>query len=301
MSRFGVSDGAAFHRKVVKAGNEAFGAWCRAGSWSSAPENLTDGFIPPEIAAMLAPPRVWSKLRAAGLTDAPADGQDGEQIHGYLEHNPSAEQVRAKRKAWAERQRRHRDPQETSPPSSRRDIPRDTLVESRVSGSSSMSGSGSASVEADPNSPPPAGALEGAQGVLGLVEPPASDPVQVVWEAYLVARRAKFAAGSPPRLTADRRDLIKRRLRDYPPDDLADACRGVFLHEFHVQKHHTDLDLVLRDAKHIEGFRDDHRRGQWIPDDRARSPPTSREPSPTLQRPAKPGERSWTTAEEVDM
>lgn len=90
MSWFKVSDGLAFHRKALAAGNEALGAWVRAGSWSSAPDNLTDGFIPPEVAAAIAPPKVWAKLRAAGLVDAP-EGRDGQQLHDFLAYNPSAE------------------------------------------------------------------------------------------------------------------------------------------------------------------------------------------------------------------
>lgn len=108
MSWYKVSDGLAFHAKALRAGNEAVGAWVRAGAWCSAPENLTDGFIPPEVARQIAKPRVWALLREAGLTEAAADGRPGEQIHDYLRYNPSAEKVRAERAAWAERQRRSR-------------------------------------------------------------------------------------------------------------------------------------------------------------------------------------------------
>ena len=170
--RFGVSDGAPFHRKVVRAGNEAFGAWCRAGAWSGHPENLTDGLIPPEIAAALAPPEIWAKLRLVGLTDPPADGQAGEQIHGYLEHNPSAEKVRALRKAWVDRQRRHRD---EDPELSRRDTQRDTTRDSRdLSRGLSR---GSISMGPDPDLPPPiVPPLPGGAPSLGQTSGPPQHP-----------------------------------------------------------------------------------------------------------------------------
>ena len=106
---FKVDDGMAFHQKVLKAGNEAIGAWARAGSWSSAPSNLTEGYIPPEVASQIAPPRIWAKLRAAGLTEAPSDGRHGEQIHDFTVYNPRAEKVRAERDSWADRQRKSRE------------------------------------------------------------------------------------------------------------------------------------------------------------------------------------------------
>jgi hypothetical protein len=103
VSWFKLSDGSAFHRKVLKAGNEAFGAWARAGAWSSAPDNLTDGYIPPEVCANIAPARVWSRLRDAGLTEAPSEGRPGEQIHDFLGYNPSAEAVKRERDATRRR------------------------------------------------------------------------------------------------------------------------------------------------------------------------------------------------------
>lgn len=109
MSWFRVSDKAAFHAKVIAAGNEAFGAWTRAGSWSS--DHLTDGFIPFDAAHAIGGPKLWKKLIEAkaghehGLAE-PAEG--GYQIHDYLDCNPPATEVRAKRAAWAARQQKSR-------------------------------------------------------------------------------------------------------------------------------------------------------------------------------------------------
>jgi hypothetical protein len=98
MSWFKLDDQGAFHAKVVAAGNEAYGAWCRAGQWSSA--QLTDGFIPADIAALIAPEKVWQRAAKARLVDA-VDG--GWQIHDYLDWNPSAETVREQRRKDSER------------------------------------------------------------------------------------------------------------------------------------------------------------------------------------------------------
>ncbi len=160
----------------------------------------------------------------------------------------------------------------------------------------------------DPTKDPPRepGALTRAttpaeeQASLALVEPPVRDPVTVVWSAYIEARAARVHAGSAPRFTGDRKQLIQRRLKDFPAEDLADACRGVFLCEHNVEGNYTGIELVLRDAGHIERFRDIQRRGALVPRDR--SPPArEREPSPALQRPAAPGERTWKPAEEVSF
>lgn len=112
MSWFCIDDGFAFHAKAIAAGNEACGAWARAGSWSGAPANLTDGYIPKDVAHQIARPAIWQKLIDAkagkehGLIEVRPDGY---QIHDYLKYNPSAEKVRAKRAAWVQRQKKARE------------------------------------------------------------------------------------------------------------------------------------------------------------------------------------------------
>lgn len=110
MSWFKLDDQAAFDAKVVAAGNEAFGAWSRGGCWSSG--KLTEGFIPKDVALAIAPARVWDRLVSAraghdhGLVEARPDGW---QIHDYLDWNPTAESVRAKRSATKARVNRFRN------------------------------------------------------------------------------------------------------------------------------------------------------------------------------------------------
>lgn len=88
MSWFRLDDKGAFHAKVTSAGNEAYGAWCRAGQLSCSLGS--DGFIPFSTAKAIAPERVWRKLLSVGLLD-PAEG--GYQIHDFAEYNPTSAEV----------------------------------------------------------------------------------------------------------------------------------------------------------------------------------------------------------------
>ena len=51
MPTFEVDDQFAFHRKTLRAGNEAIGVWVRAGAWATG--YLTDGLIPFDVAYAL--------------------------------------------------------------------------------------------------------------------------------------------------------------------------------------------------------------------------------------------------------
>lgn len=55
--------GIAFDVRFVMAGNDAVGAWQRAGSWSA--DSGMDGFVPDAIAYAIAPEPVWERLAAA--------------------------------------------------------------------------------------------------------------------------------------------------------------------------------------------------------------------------------------------
>jgi len=92
------------HRKVRRAGNEAFGVWTRSLCYSAG--GLTDGHIDPEWLEERTgkrAPKVAELLLVSGLWE-PTD--DGWMIHDYLDHNPSRAAVLAKRKADSERKPR---------------------------------------------------------------------------------------------------------------------------------------------------------------------------------------------------
>ena len=99
MSWFRLDDQGAFHSKVLLAGNESYGAWCRAGQWSSA--QRTDGVVPEQVARQIAPSRVWQKLIAAGLIEPRAASADPYVMHDFLEYNPSRSEVDERRSSRA--------------------------------------------------------------------------------------------------------------------------------------------------------------------------------------------------------
>lgn len=95
MSWFRIDDDASFHAKIVKAGNEAYGAWCRAGAWCSKHDRT--GFIPLDVAHLIAPAKVWARSMKAGLLDT-SDGE-GYQIHDFNQYNPTDEELESRRES----------------------------------------------------------------------------------------------------------------------------------------------------------------------------------------------------------
>lgn len=89
---------------VARAGNAAFGVYCRCGAWSA--RNSTDGYIPAEVALGIGSPELASKLVAVGLWEA-AEG--GWSMPHYLDRNESGAQVAARRKREADRKARWRE------------------------------------------------------------------------------------------------------------------------------------------------------------------------------------------------
>ncbi len=88
--------------------------------------------------------------------------------------------------------------------------------------------------------------------------------VHRVFDAWQTARTELTGHPSAVVLTDSRRRLITRRLKEWPELDLIDATQGWLRSPHHRGENdrHTvygDLELVLRDAAHIERFRDLHR------------------------------------------
>lgn len=92
MSWFRIDDKSAFHRKVLKAGNEAWGAICRAGAVSAG--EGTDGRVTTETMVAIAPMKVWQRAIAAGLVEQVDDTSF--QLHDYLQWNESASEIEAR-------------------------------------------------------------------------------------------------------------------------------------------------------------------------------------------------------------
>lgn len=83
-----------------------------------------------------------------------------------------------------------------------------------------------------------------------------ADEVKTVfdlWQELLCAR--------PRKLDDKRTRLIKRAISAHGSEECLDAIRGCSVSEWHQgknpqRKKYTDIELILRDAKHIEMFAD---------------------------------------------
>jgi hypothetical protein len=97
-----IDDRYCFHRKVLAAGNEAAGAHVRMIAYACL--EGTDGIIAAGTAMLIAgTPAVLDRLVAARLLERTADGDY--TIHDFLDYNPSAADVRAKRDALSQQRR----------------------------------------------------------------------------------------------------------------------------------------------------------------------------------------------------
>jgi hypothetical protein len=112
MAWFKVDDKLADHRKVRRLGTDklaAMGLWTLCGSWAA--DELSDGFVPEEIARRFDPGlECAGRLVEVGLWDpAEQDGETGFQFHEWTDHQPSKDQVLERRRADADRRARWRD------------------------------------------------------------------------------------------------------------------------------------------------------------------------------------------------
>lgn len=102
-----VDDSFADHPKVIEAGPMA--SWLYVCGLTYCARLLTDGFIPDgqvrKLADLDGAKQLAEKLVEVGLWER---ADDGYRVHDYLEYNPTADKVRADRKAAQERMQRHR-------------------------------------------------------------------------------------------------------------------------------------------------------------------------------------------------
>lgn len=101
MPYFGVDDGFAFHRKAVRAGNAALGLWVRAGAWCN--QQLTDGFVPHEIAEVLGTAPQVARLVAADLWH---EVPGGYQFHEFTEEKRNFSRAEVLEKRAKDRERK---------------------------------------------------------------------------------------------------------------------------------------------------------------------------------------------------
>lgn len=105
---FRVDDVLPFHERVIRAGNAAMGLWVRAGAWSSG--QLTDGFVPADVARTLGSAKEIRQLLSVGLWhEEERGGQAGYLFHAWeedgtgMKRQPTRAEVEAQRRAERER------------------------------------------------------------------------------------------------------------------------------------------------------------------------------------------------------
>jgi hypothetical protein len=106
MAYFQMDDGFDTESRVMRAGKPAFGLYAACGIWVA--RQLTDGFIPAEIAALYGTREWIEKLVTTGLW-SPVEG--GFEMPDYLalHNNPTAETVRKRRADAALRKQKQRE------------------------------------------------------------------------------------------------------------------------------------------------------------------------------------------------
>lgn len=134
--------------EVVRAGTAAVGLYVRCGSWIA--RNLTDGFVPLEVARMYGTAEWITRLVDAGLWTIEEAGYRDVR---YFPMNPTAEKVRKRREDAAERQRKMRERRNAK-------LTRDSRVSNRGSHAS------------------PASSPKGEEGGAGAAARPAPHPYQ---------------------------------------------------------------------------------------------------------------------------
>jgi hypothetical protein len=100
MPWFRLEDSFYLHPKVMKAGNGPVGLWIRCACWSA--QQLTDGKIPMQVVRSMG-----TRAEIAAVSKAGLWLQVGDEviIPDYLEFNPSAADVKLKRKLELEMRR----------------------------------------------------------------------------------------------------------------------------------------------------------------------------------------------------
>jgi hypothetical protein len=111
---FLVDDNLAFHKKVITAGNDAMGAWVRAGAWAAFA--LTDGYVPITVARQIGTKKELENLVKAGLWSRVTDGY---QFHDWDHLQPASDQVKQRREAARIRKQRQRERENVTPPVTR--------------------------------------------------------------------------------------------------------------------------------------------------------------------------------------
>ena len=230
-----LDDGFYDHPRFEKVDDDLVGIWAKGLAYCS--KHLTDGRIPKRVARTFCvttdPSTVVARMIDAKLW---ADVGDGVSHIGYLDHNPSREQVRARQLGNKIRKERWKTSQENAFPEPVPNAP-GAPVQNRASPSS-------------PSSPVTKSHVRGAD---------VSADVRRVfdhWQRVLAPLKFK----RPAELTAERRRVIETRLKEATAEELCQAIDGVLKSPHHCGTNDTgevyiDLPTIFRNRTKVEGHR----------------------------------------------
>lgn len=92
---------------------------------------------------------------------------------------------------------------------------------------------------------------------VATTEDPKARQAREAFEHYLAGWHRTIGGARPPKLDDKRRRAARARLAEgFTLDDLKAACDGLWASAWHVENGRTDFGLVVRDAAHVEQFRD---------------------------------------------
>lgn len=234
------------HPKVVAAGEPAFVLFVCGLAYSN--RHLTDGHIPQDVVCRLVNGTALKRAAAlvrVGLWDVDNE-RGGWTIHDYLDYQPSREKVLSVRAKRAEAGARGG---------------KQTASKTAANGAAN---------EKQKRTPTPNPSTNPKDQVpplveLTLVEPPVPPPVANPNHVVFCLWR-ETTGHLKARLDGKRNRTIGRALREYPFDDVCDAIRGWTQSSWHRGQNpdgrvYDSLELILRDAEHLERFRDLERYG----------------------------------------
>lgn len=226
-------------------------------------QHETDGRVDGEFVLVNMPAKRERERMTSALVDAGlwALSEDGWLVCNYLEFNPSRSDLDEKRRKDADRKARGRN-SPTRPTNVHADSTRTPNGLQAESAWSPLSVQPE-SARPDPTRPlsPPTPQGEEAVGAVNLR--PAATDVRKVFDTWQESKAAQSGHKQTAVLDEPRRKQIQRALRNHSLDDVLAAVQGWRKSPHHRGENDTatvynDLELLLRNAGHIEKFRDLH-------------------------------------------
>lgn len=264
-------DGFWCHPKVIALSDAAVGVFVKLCCYSS--QQLTDGALTGPVVAMLSmrSPEALDELVTAGLLER---GDGGYQIHDYLDYNPSAREVKKARSVLsASRSKSGRSgarakwSQNDSSANSLKKDDGKTIANGMAKpwqndGPVPVPVPNKKEEEACASALAPSPKIEPRTSPEPVLTNPAGGPPKPTASADVAKAfdHWRFVLRHPnAKLDNKRRAKIEQAIKSHGIDDVIRAIDGCASSAWHMganedRKRFDDIELILRDAKHIEQF-----------------------------------------------